>query len=198
MGTLKIGSCSDKKGITIEPNSVTFNGNGVRKIMYGTTEIWNKIRPLVPILTSDNGSDGGVASCFRGNASSSKAYIAFDGDTTKWMDMAYGGAVAITRCYIQYQFTVPTVVEKVMVFMPSARTAYKLHTADIQYSDDGSTWTTLDTINTTDAPFDTEVICDVNNETQTAALYWRLQAKTNANGNNLVLSEIQFYGYRSL
>lgn len=40
MGTIKIGSSKDKKGVTINPSIVLFNGNNVKKIMSGITEIW--------------------------------------------------------------------------------------------------------------------------------------------------------------
>ena len=42
MGTLKIGSSKDKKGTTIEPSFVLFNGNNVKKIMSDTTKIWGR------------------------------------------------------------------------------------------------------------------------------------------------------------
>lgn len=40
MGTIKIGSSKDKKGVTINPSTVLFNGKNVKKIMSGLTEIW--------------------------------------------------------------------------------------------------------------------------------------------------------------
>lgn len=40
MGIIKIGSSKNKKGVTIEPSTILFNGNNVKKIMSGITEIW--------------------------------------------------------------------------------------------------------------------------------------------------------------
>ena len=194
---IKIGSSSNRKGVTINPSTVLFNGNNVKQIKNNSKEIWAYAIPLVPILTSDNGSDGGVASCYKANASGGGAYLAFDGNHDTWTDMAYGGSVAIGKCYIQYKFAVPTVVKKVMVYLTSKRTQHKLYTADIQYSDDGITWHTLYTIDTTNAPFDTEITLDINNVNGISALYWRLQGKTNASGGNLIISTMQFYGYQN-
>ena len=42
MGTLKIGSSSNKAGVTVEPIIVLFNGNKVSKIMKDTTTVWKE------------------------------------------------------------------------------------------------------------------------------------------------------------
>ena len=46
MGTLKIGSAKEQKGVTIEPACILFNGKNVGKIMSGTSKIWSAITYL--------------------------------------------------------------------------------------------------------------------------------------------------------
>ena len=57
MGTIKIGSSSIQKGITIDPSIVLFNGNNVKKIMKDATTIWEDLKALIPTMTS-NSMDG--------------------------------------------------------------------------------------------------------------------------------------------
>ncbi len=40
MGTIKIGSASNRKGVTVEPDEILYNGNKVSKIMKGNVEVW--------------------------------------------------------------------------------------------------------------------------------------------------------------
>ena len=38
--------------------------------------------------------------------------------------------------------------------------------------------------------------CDVENPSDTSALYWRLQCLTSTNGTKVFINELQFYGYK--
>ena len=57
MGTIKIGSSSDRKGITIDPKTILFNGNVVKKITYETKNIWhyNLLATIELINVNHNG-----------------------------------------------------------------------------------------------------------------------------------------------
>lgn len=42
MGIIKIGSSANRKGITVDPSVILFNGNNVKKIMSGAVTVWEK------------------------------------------------------------------------------------------------------------------------------------------------------------
>lgn len=86
MGTIKIGSSNNQKGITIDPSIVLFNGNNVKKIMKDATTIWEDLKALIPTMTS-NSMDGITLSASSVNTSSQDCYKACDGDpSTVWYD----------------------------------------------------------------------------------------------------------------
>ena len=155
-----------------------------------------EILPLVPILTSNTGSDGGEASCYKLNANGGEAYLTFDGNTANYVDTHYGKDGIVSNIWYQYKFTTPTVVKKLMIYENARSDIAKLCTAKVQYSNDGTTWNDLYTIDMTNSTPGTDVFCDVENTSDISALYWRLQCLTSTNGTKVFISELQFYGYK--
>ncbi len=187
MGTIKIGSVSELKGITISPSVVLFNGNNVQELKHGETVIWTNSKPLIPVMTS-NTSPYGVASASSAN-SSYPAYKAFDNnDSTYWL---HANAGSISNQWIMYKFESPVQASKFDIKWVKpyvASVSYK-----IQGSNDNSEWHDLtDNITT---------INDVENETlnnNTAYLYYRLyinsQTSSPSSANCGELSTFQLYG----
>lgn len=109
MGTIKLGSSRDRVGVTIDPRYVLFNGDDVKYIKSGSTEIWSYAQPLVPTMTSNTTPYGEVS------ASSYYyeyyPYMAFDNVT----EFGKNGWVANTAnlSWLQYKFTTPTNVARV-------------------------------------------------------------------------------------
>ena len=76
MGTLKIGSASNRAGVTIEPRTVLFNDNNVKYIKSGLTEIWTNIKALIPKMTS-NTCDVGECYSSVGEVKNQYLFLAF-------------------------------------------------------------------------------------------------------------------------
>ena len=138
MGTLKIGSSSNKKGVTIEPKTVLFNGNNVNEIMSGSTSIWEKeVKiPFVGTATasSSNNSDRGPGNAFDGSHS------------TKWIS---GNSSTNT---LTFTFTTPITKLLHFVVYCGASNTDTSRTYSFEVSTDGSSYTPLATI--TDTKFD--------------------------------------------
>lgn len=119
MGTLKIGSASNRKGVTINPSKVLFNGNNVRYIKSGATEIWNCIKPLIPSMTSNN-TPYGVVSASSYTDQALVPHHAFDGvQSTGWSAKSQQ-----TNNYIQYVFDSIKYVENITIRTSYSVTSY--------------------------------------------------------------------------
>lgn len=195
MGTLIIGSASNKAGVTIEPKKVLFNDNNVKYIKSGLTEIWSHITSLVPIMTS-NTTPYGEAKAYCGNTSAgikTNYYLFFDGIINAGgLDQHSGNMGNITSMWVQYKFIKPTNVVRVAI-AENTDDRFKLYTAKLQYSNDGSTWNDAGVINATNNPSNFDYYYyDVPNDNY--ALYWRIQGVTSKSSYKWSLCEIQFYG----
>lgn len=134
MGTIVIGSSANRKGITVNPNEVIFNGNVVNAIMSGVAEIWSSAKPLVPTMTSNTTPYGEVSAS--SVYSDKQAWKAFDNnDTTYWASNAEG-----VGSWIKYKFTSPTNIKKVDCKQGANN---RIKTIKIQASNDGATWDDL-------------------------------------------------------
>ena len=134
MGTIKIGSSANKKGITVNPSVVLFNGNNVKKIMSGLTTIWEDIHALIPTMTSNTSSEGTASA----NSGNDTAYLAFDNNTsTSWFASGHSNVA------VQFKFNT---ARKVTYFdiHPAYESSYlRVKNFKLQGSNNGSTWTDL-------------------------------------------------------
>jgi len=130
MGTIIIGSSANRKGITIIPSKVLFNGNNVKNIMSGLAEIWSDAKALVPTMTS-NTTPSGVASA-NAEYSSRYAWYAFNNNNSN-----FWGSNATTG-WLQYKFDNPTNVKKFDILGGDCGGKVVL-----KGSNDGSSWTDL-------------------------------------------------------
>lgn len=116
MGTIKIGSSANRKGITVNPNEVFFNGNVVKSIMSGLTEIWSDAKALVPIMTSNTAPYGEVI--YSGYDGRFAPYKAFNNTNNNYEDCwisALAEPTVQSPHYIGYKATTPIIVSKVRV-----------------------------------------------------------------------------------
>lgn len=131
MGTIKIGSSNNQKGITINPSTVLFNGNNVKKIMKDTITIWEDIKALIPTMTSSTSPSGTVSA----SAETQAAYYAFDGnENTYWYTYGNEGS------YVQYKFDQAKCVRKISVQTYFSGANGLIKKFKIQASNDGSTF----------------------------------------------------------
>lgn len=134
MGTIKIGSSANRKGITVEPRAVLFNGSNVKKIMSGVVTIWSNLKALVPTMTS-NTTPSGVASASSFYASGYEAWKAFDNGGGVW------NSTATSDNWLQYKFENPVKLEYANIgrisdgYNNKTQIKYK-----IQVSTDGVNW----------------------------------------------------------
>lgn len=187
MGTLKIGSSKNKKGITIDPNTVLFNNKNVKSIKSGVTEIWSKVEALIPTMTSDTTPSGTVTASSQAN-NNYAPWKAFDNnDTTKWVSTNVNYTSSI---WVQYKFNQSVYARKFSVKwdVNIASISYK-----IQASDNGTSWTDL-TDNITNT---SDVSMATLNNTK-SYMYYRLfivsQTMKNTAYNCGDLKAFQLYG----
>ena len=103
---------------------------------------WIVKEALVPTMTSDT-TPSGEAFASGNQGTSYLPYKAFDGDdTTRW---SVTGA-NVSGAYIGYKFTTPKKVNKIYTFVDSSMTRLSSCEFKVQGSNDGSTWTDIDTI----------------------------------------------------
>ena len=163
----------------------------------GGKETFKAPKPLVPKLTSNIGSDGGEASCYKLNSNGGDAYLAFDGNLS-YVDTHYGTGGYASDVYFQYKFSSPVIVKQVVYNEVMLNRCASLHTAAIQYSDNGTSWTTLTTADVSNCGSEIDVYIDAENVSNVSAKYWRFQCLTSDTGGVVYFRNIQFYGYKSL
>lgn len=152
--------------------------------MYGYGEV--TLKGNVPIMTANN-APYGEASASSVYGSGYEAYKAFDGDSnTRWHNS--GTATSHT---LGYKFTNPICVGKFGVASSSTSGRYP-QTIELQYSDDGSTYTTIgEPINPDYSSASEYKIFKVDNNEY--HLYYRV--KFNMNGSSAYDTDtLQFYG----
>lgn len=159
--------------------------------MYGMYLTSKEPRALVPVLTSDAGSDGGVASVSSSNSSSNPAYKAFDGsDNTQWL------AAGTTDEYIQYNFNKPTRVIQVFIRPGYDDAGIHVGTFTVQASNNGDQWIDLYTDTVTNESTTGKTYIFKNNMYYKFYRVFILDAGDSVSGNISILT-LQFYGYAS-
>lgn len=135
----------------------TYVLNGVSAVPYGGT---NSYVSLIPVMTSDT-APSGVASAISENGGSNPAYFAFTGGLQFWISSAAAPG------WIQYQFPTAQIVTAYGAY-PTAGGGSSSWT--LQGSNNGSSWTVLDTQNNQN--FNAGTVIAISNTT--AYLYYRL------------------------
>lgn len=184
MGTIKIGSSSNRKGITINPKTVLFNGDNVKYIMSGLTEIWNHIVSLVPTMTSNTVPYGEAIS--NDNYGGTYPYYVFDEKEGESNWTSVGGA----NSWVGYKFTVPTCVKR--AYFKQKDGCIRIKKYKIQASNNGSNWFDISEDKNAIAGDSTyqEITVDIDNESY--YMYYRLFI---IESNNVsVIWKLQFYG----
>ena len=156
-----------------------------------TTESEIEIIPLVPTLTSNNGSDGGTASASSIFGSGADAYYAFNQSLGNW---AASGTTS-TNSWIQYKFITPVVVNKIDIQPDYDSNLKQCRAKDfiVQCSNDGSTYYDLFTGSCTN----NYTIQTFNFENTKAYLYYRLYIKNSYTSSvSIGIRNLQFYGYK--
>ena len=149
--------------------------------MYITAE--SKCRPLVPILTSNTGSDGGEASATNPRTDGSyEPFRAFDNNESTRYEAINNSS---TKSLLKYKFVTPTCVNRLHFILGSGRTI----NVKVVASNDGTTWTTLKTAN------DYSGNNTVTFENNDYYLYYGLDM-TPVSGGNVAVTTLQFYGYQ--
>lgn len=193
MGTLKIGSAKNMVGVTINPSVVLFNGDNVKRIKSGLTEIWSNIKALVPVMTS-NTTPYGEAKCSNYYEVKYDAYRVFGGNQNVDTEFSWitAGNVNANQ-WVQYKFISPAIVTKVK-FRTSWQNQGIPKNIKIQASNDGSTFDTIYEVLNTKDTVKTDVEFEFNNER--AYLYWRFYIVDSYVGdyNRTGLASLQFYG----
>lgn len=135
---------------------------------------------FVPTLTSNTGSDGGVASASSEFDKNRKTYMAFDGLATSWCSVTPNAGE-----WIQYDFK-----KNVKISYMVLKEADKLRFSEMKISgsnDNGANFTDIITITTTSKDVEKAFI---NNE---AYQIYRLTS-TKTNNSFTAISNLQFYG----
>lgn len=192
MGTIKIGSSANRKGITVEPSVVLFNGSNVKKIMRGLTTIWEDIKALVPPMTSNTTPVGEVIAISSHN--NNPAYYAFDDSlSTLW-----GSNSTSTPVWVGYKFENSVCAKKATVIFDYSSTYYVTScTYKYQASNDNSEWVDISPLITIGSQSGNSNGCtDVLNNSKNY-LYYRIYI-TEQTINSAIFKgsifELQFYG----
>lgn len=193
MGTIKIGSAKDKKGITVNPIKVLFNTKNVKKIISGSVIIWESIIALIPVMTS-NTTPSGIASASHNNVNGSTAYAvwrAFNGTNTSAADCWSSETSTFPEyVWLQYKFTSAKVANKMLLANRLGGGALK--NFKIQGSNNGTSWDDLGSFTNANATNGAEQYFEFNNEI--AYLYYRLYI-TSSYSNFVAIAKWQLYGY---
>lgn len=165
--------------------------------------------PQVPVMTSDTTPRGTVIFDHE-TSGSGQAYYVFDGsNSTGWY--SYGADTEAGRTmdpvlkYIGYIFTAPLQVHKVEYYIPSVSDTreYNNFTISLDYSDDGTTWTSQYSWEQTVDATTVNQIISVNIPNSSDHTYWRLSTMTGNGigyystnpGYYLYFRTVQFYAY---
>ena len=154
-----------------------------------------EIVPLVPTLTSNIGAGGGVASAIDIEDTQYDAYKAFDGnDNTRWASKTSTSG-PVNNKWIQYKFTIPTVVNSFSVRAYYADSAPRMKNFTVQASNDGTTFVDL----YSDVLANKDEMQTFNFNNNNSYLVYRLYVHdTYLTGTGVAISlmSLQFYGYQ--
>ena len=190
MGTIVIGSPSDKKGITVSPSKTMFNENNVKKMMKGNDIIWiAETIALIPIMTS-NTTPSGVAKADSGT-SSAYAYKAFDNNESTWWASSTG-----IGSWLEYCFTVAKTVTKFYIKAGYSSNSSGVKSFKIQGSNNETQWIDLtDEITLPNTSGGAEYTGELKNTSYYK--YYRFYATTNSyyDGDWVSITKLQLYGF---
>ena len=146
----------------------------------------------VPTMTS-NTTPSGVVSVYRTYAQNN-AYKAFDGNDATWWEADINGSV--TDAWIQYDFSAPFEIHKLLVRPYSTRAGYGQITKYtlLGSNDGGSIWNTVQTEDNLNwEPNQNDESAIINNVSYTSL---RLMFNQTGEGNNFYprIATVQFYG----
>lgn len=116
----------------------------------------------------------------------------FDGNSaTAWSSSLSGVSVKDTE-WLGYDMGVPKNVNKIII-QQWGNSNNAVGTVDLQYSDDGSTWTTSATIS--NLPLNTgEVYVSVPSSYTGRHRYWRIIARLGTDGSNWIVKDLAMFG----
>ena len=185
--------------ITTNYSSTGNNSNygcGFEEIeLYGTLEENSSgelpMNSLVPIMTS-NTSPSGEASCSNRYNGNYEPFYAFNrqlgGDAQTW------ATIQALPQWIQYKFEEPKVVKKIVTVNRNERNIRAAKTYILQGSNDGSTYTDIQTCSIQSYAAHYKEVVDIENET--AYLYYRLYVteQYSNTGAGCGFAEIDLYG----
>lgn len=136
-----------KHRVYISTNSSSSGGKGLKVQFYGRTDNANYI-PLVPKMTSNTTPSGECISISE-YSSSTKTYLAFDGDA----ESTWTSASTTVPVWIGYEFPQSKIVDGVRVKFGNSSATNVSTTFKLQYSDTGNSddWTDIGTSVTTTA-----------------------------------------------
>lgn len=154
MGTIKIGSSSNKKGITVNPTAILFNNKNVKKIISGTNTIWEYAVALIPVMISN--SMDGITISASSSGSNLKPFYAFDNNySTYWHPTSN-----TKNNYIKITFPNGKIVNKMSIsFTKSGSVSSRAFI--LQGSNDDLIWDDLKTITVSD--FSSEIVENITN-----------------------------------
>lgn len=194
MGTIKIGSAKNKVGITVNPSTVLFNGNNVKKIMSGENVIWDDAVALIPVMTS-NTTPSGVASASGEAYGDYKAYLAFNGTNSAVEDC--WAVVATTNQWLQYKFPTAKTVTKIVMTNRNCDNPSLIGSPKsfkLQGSNDGTTWTDIQSFTNTNN--DSNATTEYNVTNTKSYLYYRLYVNNIIGSYTLTtIGKLQYYGH---
>ena len=190
MGILKIGSSSNKAGVTIDPRTVLFNDNNVKYIKSGLVEIWSNLKPLVPIMTSNTTPYGEVM----GSTNSSMSRFGED----SYLPFSISAPSEATACYtngdyaqITYNFTAFTCCKKFGFSSNTDNQTSYPSKITVEASNDNSTWNKLFEQAPSETVGNKITIYELNNDKH--YLYYRVSINK-GQLNYINISYLQFYG----
>lgn len=138
---------------------------------------------LIPTMTS-NTTPSGIVSASAEYSTDYKAFKAFDNDdSTRW------ASTGSTDQYIQYEFTSPQEVKKILIYPYFANSNSSAKDITIKCSNNGTDWNSLEsyTLDNTDGM----KTCILQN-TQSAT-FWRIDIEDSYNDRTIAISTIRFY-----
>lgn len=142
---------------------------------------WASNKGLVPQMTS-NTTPSGVASANNYYGSGYEAYKAFDGNSsTRWSSTVSGASSG----YLRYQFPSAVCVKKAYVY----NGASQINTLQVEASNNGTDWTQISEVITTQGG-DEEIYIPCTNNSD--FIYYQI-AYTQASGLGATFYEVQFY-----
>ena len=184
MGTIKIGSSNNQKGITIDPSVVLFNGNNVKKIMKDAITIWEDLKALIPTMTN-NSMNGITLSASSVNVSSQDCYKACDGDSsTSWYDSTSASG---STAWFKIAFSEQKRVKKIYFVGGGGNSA----TVKLQGSNDNSNFMDL---TSEISVSETEIIVDKIGSYKYYRIYFNNVYHSAAIGSAAYIAVLQLYG----